>query len=72
MLKAAGTMDGLPLLVLGLDGENMTRLMAGEPIIVDAHDNQLRSQFELPALRVLVVGGRNEEDIRRAVREVVM
>lgn len=36
MLKARGqTGDGTPLVVIGLSGENMTRLMAKEPIQFD-------------------------------------
>lgn len=59
MIKAAGTTgDGRPLLVIGLSGENMTRLMANEPILFDAAD------LGLPEMRVLIVGGRTENDIR--------
>lgn len=68
MIKAAGVHDGVPLLVLGFTGENMTRLMAGDPAIVDTTDAQLRSgPFELPVLRVLIVGGRTDQDIINTV-----
>lgn len=63
MIKAAGrTATGKPLLILGLSGENMTRLMAGEPILIDT--DQLGHAFAgIPSLSVLVVGGRTEESI---------
>jgi hypothetical protein len=39
------------MLVIGLSGENVTRLMAGEPIMFDA------GALGLPPMSVLVVGG---------------
>lgn len=63
MIKAPGrTGDGRPMLLLGLSGENMTRLMAGEPIAVDTA--QLGEPFAgLPPLVVVLVGGRDEQTI---------
>lgn len=46
-----------PIVILGLSGENMTRLMADEPILIDLAD------LGLPAQRVAIVGGRTEADI---------
>lgn len=58
MIKAVGrTGLGSPLLILGLSGENMTRLMAGEPISFDLAD------LGLPPMRVIIVGGRTEDAI---------
>lgn len=58
MIKARGrTGDGTPLVVIGLSGENMTRLMAKEPIRFDLAD------LGLPPTQVVIVGGRTEEDI---------
>ena len=58
MLKASGrTADGKPLLIVGLSGENMTRLMADEPIRLDI------AQLGLPDVVVLIVGGRTENAI---------
>ena len=58
MIKAVGrTGLGLPLLILGLSGENMTRLMADEPISFDLAD------LGLPPMRVVIVGGRTEDAI---------
>lgn len=55
MLKAAGrTADGRELVLLGLSGENMTRLMAGEPILLELAELGLRS------MQVMIVGGRDE------------
>lgn len=63
MLNAAGrTADGRPLLMLGLSGENMTRLMAGEPIILEAE------KFGLDPMQVLICGGRTEHDILDRLR----
>jgi hypothetical protein len=44
-------------MLLGLSGENVTRLMAGEPIRFDM------AQLGLPPCTVLIVGGRTEDDI---------
>lgn len=58
MIKAVGR-DGLgrPLLIIGLSGENMTRLMADEPIRFDM------AEVGLPPLTVVIVGGRTEDAI---------
>ena len=62
MIKAAGrTGLGVPVLFLGLSGENVTRLAAGEPIRVTAHQ---MAQLGLPQMDVLVHYGRTEQDIR--------
>lgn len=63
MITAAGsTGDGRPMLLLGLSGENMTRLMAGEPIAVDT--DTLGLPFAgLPSMVVTLVGGRTEDAI---------
>lgn len=48
---------GQPLVILGLSGENMTRLMADEPILINLAD------LGLPPLRIALIGGRTETDI---------
>ena len=63
MIKAVREMNGRPLLILGLSGENMTRLMADEPIKFDAR--QLGLDIE-----VLIVGGRTEDAILQQLRQV--
>ena len=64
MIKARGTTaDGRPLLILGLSGENMTRLMANEPIRVELRD------LGLPAIQVVILGGRTEAQIVEDLRE---
>lgn len=61
MIKAAGkTGLGLPLLMLGLSGENVTRLAAGEPIRVSA---QHMAELGLPQMEVVIHYGRTEQDI---------
>jgi hypothetical protein len=69
MIKATGkTADDKPLLILGLSGENMARLMADEPIRIDTADLGLSDMI------VLIVGGRTEEsivaDLRRHFKEI--
>ena len=55
MIKARGrTGDGKPLVILGLSGEAMARLMADEPIQVNL------AEMGLPACLVVIVGGRTE------------
>lgn len=62
MIKAVGrTGAGQPLLVLGLSGENMTRLMADEPILIRMGD------VGLPDCVVAIVGGRTEDAIAEAL-----
>jgi hypothetical protein len=46
-----------PVVLLGLSGENMTRLMADEPILVDL------AQLGLSHLRIALIGGRTEGTI---------
>lgn len=60
MIKATAAVGGDPVLILGLSGENMARLMAGEPIVVDPRELGLD---RLPA-RVVLVGGRTEDTIK--------
>lgn len=57
MIKAVGTHDGKPMLMIGLSGENVTRLMADEPIKFDCAD------LGLPELVVVIFGGRTEESM---------
>lgn len=61
MIKAAGrTRVGVPLLLLGLSGENVTRLTAGEPILIPP--SQIRA-LGLPLMTVVVHYGRTEQAI---------
>jgi hypothetical protein len=65
MIKAAGRLkDGRPMLLLGLSGENMTLLMAQEPIIIETE------QLGLPPMFVVVVGGRTEDDIDKTLNSL--
>jgi hypothetical protein len=58
MIKAAGeTGLGIPLLFLGLSGENVARLAAGEPIRVSA---KAMSELGLPAIEIVLGYGRTE------------
>ena len=61
MIKASGrTGLGQPLLFLGLSGENVTRLVAGEPIYIRAQDLGL---LGLPAVEIAIAYGRTEQAI---------
>ena len=61
MIKAAGTTGlGAPLLLLGLSGENVTRLTAGEPIRITVPQMQ---QLGLPPMEIVIHYGRTEQDI---------
>jgi hypothetical protein len=61
MIKASGkTGLGEPLLLLGLSGENVTRLTAGEPIRVTSA--QLR-ELGLPPMMIVIHYGRTEQAI---------
>lgn len=65
MIKATGkTGDGRPLVLLGLSGENVTRLMADEPIRLDL------AELGLPPMVVVIVGGRTEDAITEKLTEV--
>ncbi len=61
MIKgSARTALGLPLLFLGLSGENIARLAAGEPIRVSAQE---AAALGLPPVEVVIHYGRTERDI---------
>jgi hypothetical protein len=61
MIKAAGkTGLGLPLLLLGLSGENVTRLAAGEPIRIPARH---LAELGLPQMEIVIHYGRTEKAI---------
>lgn len=49
--------SGTPVVVLGLSGENMARLMADEPIVVQL------AELGLQPMKILLMGGRTEADI---------
>lgn len=64
MIKGAGTTrNGQPLLIIGLSEINVTRLMAGEPILFET------GHLGLPPLHVLILGGRTEETIAADMRQ---
>jgi hypothetical protein len=61
VIKAAGkTKAGALVLFLGLSGENVTRLAAGEPIRVSAG---AMAALGLPQVEVILHYGRTEDDI---------
>ena len=61
MIKAAGkTGLGVPLLMLGLSGENVTRLAAGEPIRISARQ---MAELGLPQVEVVIHYGKTEQAI---------
>lgn len=69
MIKATGrSADGTPVLVLGLSGENVARLMAKEPILVS---KETMAEMGFPSMHVVIVGGRTEEAIAEELAEHV-
>jgi hypothetical protein len=67
VIKAAATSaTGEPILFLGLSGENVTRLTAGEPVRVTSA--QMR-ELGLPPMVVVVHYGRTEDNILAEFRE---
>jgi hypothetical protein len=62
VIKVAGELGGRPFMLLGLSGENVTRLAAGEPIAFDG--DQLGY-----AGKVVILYGRTEADIKAQLRE---
>ena len=66
MIKASSrTVLGEPILFLGLSGENVTRLTAGEPILISSAQ---MAELGLPAMQVVIHYGRTEEDILAEVK----
>jgi hypothetical protein len=62
---ASRTGLGEPLLFLGVSGENVTRLVAGDPIRVTSAD--LR-ELGLPPIWVVIHYGKTEQDILDEMR----
>lgn len=68
MIKAIAKMnDGRPMLMLGLSGENMTRLMANEPIQIDVGS----LGADLPELVIVLLGGQTEAGIQRDLAPLI-
>jgi hypothetical protein len=66
MIKAVGaTGQGQPLLLLGLSGENVARLAAGEPISISP---AAMRKLGLPAMQIVVIYGRTEGEILAALK----
>lgn len=64
MIQAAGTLvNGKRLLIVGLDGENITRLLADEPIRVDT-----ARYLGLPPMSVWIVAAGRPELLAARVR----
>lgn len=60
MIKATSKMkDGRPLLILGLSGENFTRMLADEPMAIDVGS----LGDGMPALEVVLLAGKTEQDV---------
>jgi hypothetical protein len=57
--------SGVPVLFLGLSGENVTRLVAGEPVRVTAGD---LSEMGLPPMTVIIHYGKTEQAILEEIQ----
>lgn len=62
MIKARGQLADRPLLLFGLSGENVTRIVAGEPVEFDLAD------MGMSKCRIVIMYGRTEADILKEVR----
>jgi hypothetical protein len=66
MIKAASrTALGEPLLFLGLSGENVTRLAAGEPVLITS--SQL-AELGLPPMVIAIHYGKTEQAILAEIK----
>lgn len=66
MIKALMyTGSGEPIVLLGLSAENMTHLMADEPIPINLADLGLAAQ------RIIIVGGATEDTITESLRAYI-
>jgi hypothetical protein len=52
--------DGTPILLLGVTGESVTRIVAGEPIRVAADEVEAMS---LPRVEVVIMYGKTHQDV---------
>lgn len=67
MIKGRGrTKDGKDVLIIGLSGENVTRLIADEPILFNT------THLELPAMDVVIFYGKTEQDIADQTVQIAM
>ncbi len=63
MIRALTEVNGQPMVFLGLSGENITRLIAGEPIMVNMNE------LGLPPLNVVIMYGKTERAIAAELME---
>lgn len=66
MIKAVIINGGSPLVILGLSGENVTRIAAGEPIFFRG------DEIKLPGYDFVIMYGRTEEDIKMEISKLVV
>lgn len=57
MIKARMEVGGKPMVLLGISAENVTRLVAGEPILLDLEE------LGLPPMQVVIMYGKTERHI---------
>jgi len=62
--KLAGYRGDREALVLGLSGENVTRLAAGEPISTSLEE------LGFPGVDLVVIYGKTEEDVLRDIQRI--
>lgn len=60
MIKAHGTRDGKPVLLLGLSRANVERLLTDQPIVIEAAELEAMG---LPAVQVVILAGETEASI---------
>lgn len=64
--------DGRQLLMLGITRENLQRLEAGNPIVVDQRDMRQELGEKVPDQDVIIFFGETHTDLTRQLREVGM
>lgn len=64
MIKFKVSKDGKPLLGLGISAENVKRLIAGQPIIVDGVEMGIE-------VEVMIFYGETEDDLRKSIQPYI-
>lgn len=66
MIKGQLNINNVNTLLIGLTGENITRLVANEPILFNAKEAGLF----FPSLSITITYGKTEQDILNQIEEI--
>lgn len=67
MIKGAAGTVASPVILLGISGENFTRLLSDEPILVKLKD----LHPSLPDVSIVLIGGMTDDDLVNQLQENV-